>query len=103
MKVLIVAKTRMGKGACIGGITQDGESVRLIPADIDVHDGAGQEYEVGDLWEVEATPASDITPPHVENIIVHKKHRLPPLRDPIAIIENTCPPKSADQRNFTKV
>ena len=93
MRVLIVAKTRMGKGACIGGITQDGESVRLIPADIDVHDGAGQEYEVGDLWEVEATPASDITPPHVENIIVHKKRRLSPLRDPIAIIEKYMPPK----------
>ena len=93
MKVLIVAKTRMGKGACIGGITQDGESVRLIPADIDVHDGAGQEYEVGDLWEVEATPAPDIIPPHVENIIVHKKRRLPPLRDPITIIEKYMPPK----------
>ena len=93
MKVLIVAKTRMGKGACIGGITQDGESVRLIPADIDVHDGAGQEYEVGDLWEVEATPAPDITRPHVENIIVHKKRRLPPLRAPITIIEKYMPPK----------
>ena len=93
MKVLIVAKTRMGKGACIGGITQDGKSVRLIPADTDVHDGVGQEYEVGDLWEVEATPAPDITPPHVENIVVHKKRRLPPLRDPIAIIEKYMPPK----------
>ncbi len=93
MRVLIVAKTRMGKGACIGGITQDGKSVRLIPADIDVHDSAGQEYEVGDLWEVESTPAPDITPPHVENIIVHKKRRLPHLRDPIAIIEKYMPPK----------
>ena len=31
MKVLIVAKTRMGGGACIGAITEEGESVRLIP------------------------------------------------------------------------
>lgn len=31
MKVLIVAKTRMGGGACIGAITENGESVRLIP------------------------------------------------------------------------
>ena len=93
MKVLIVAKTRMGKGACIGGITQDGKSVRLMPADIDAQERAGQEYEVGDLWEVESTPAQDITPPHVENIIVHKKQRLPPLRDPIAIIEKYMPPK----------
>ena len=93
MKVLIVAKTRMGKDACIGGITQDGKSVRLISANNDGHDSAGREYEVGDLWEVESTPAQDITPPHVENIIVHKKQRLPPLRDPIAIIEKYMPPK----------
>ena len=30
MKVLIVAKTRQGGGACIGGITFEGRSVRLI-------------------------------------------------------------------------
>ena len=93
MKVLIVAKTRMGGGACIGGITQDGESVRLIAADIDAHDGAGLEYEVGDVWEVEAKPAPDIIPPHVENVIVHRKRRLPSFRDPIAIIEQFMPPK----------
>ena len=34
MKVLIVAKTRHGSGACIGGITLDeGRSIRLIAAD----------------------------------------------------------------------
>ena len=32
MKVLIVAKTRRGGGACIGGITLDGRSVRLQAA-----------------------------------------------------------------------
>ena len=97
LKVLIVAKTRMGKGACIGGITKDGKSVRLILADTDAHDGAGREYKVGDVWEVEATPASNIIPPHVENIIVHRKRRLPPLRDPIAIIEKFMPPKVGGQ------
>ena len=93
MRVLIVAKTRMGSGACIGGITQAGESVRLLSADMDAHDGGGLEYEVGDVWEVEATPAPDIIPPHVENVIVHRKRRLPPLRDLIAIIDRLMPPK----------
>ena len=93
MKVLIVAKTRMGSGACIGGFTSDGESVRLISADSDAHDGAGLEYEVGDVWEVETTSALDIIPPHVENIIVHRKRRLPSLGNPIAIIERFMPPK----------
>ena len=93
MKVLIVAKTRMGSGACIGGITQAGDSVRLISADMDAHDGAGREYEVGDVWEIEATSAPDIIPPHVENIIVHRKRRLPSLRNPIVIIERFMPPR----------
>ena len=35
MKVLIVAKTRQGPGACIGGIGEDGQSVRLIAAETD--------------------------------------------------------------------
>ena len=35
MKVLIVAKTRRGSGACVGGITEEGRSVRLMAADID--------------------------------------------------------------------
>ena len=92
MRVLIVAKTRMGSGACIGGITQTGDSVRLISANMDAHDGAGLEYEVGDVWEIETTLALDITSPHVEDIIVHRKRRLPSFRNPIAIIERFMPP-----------
>ena len=93
MKVLIVARTRMGKGACIGGITQDGKSIRLISAGIDAHDGEGLEYEVGDVWEVEATPAPDVMAPHVENVVVHGKRRLSTLNNPIDVIERFMPPK----------
>ena len=35
IKVLIVAKTRQGSGACIGAISADGRSLRLIAADAD--------------------------------------------------------------------
>ena len=42
MKVLIVAKTRMGGGACIGAITEEGESVRLIPFNENPQDGANR-------------------------------------------------------------
>ena len=75
MRVLIVAKTRMGGGACIGAITDKGRSVRLIPFNADPHDGANREYEVGDIWEIAAEPIPETTliPPHNENIVVHKK------------------------------
>ena len=76
MKVLIVAKTRQGSGACIGGITFEGQSVRLIAADAATNERAGLEYQVGEVWEVDAVPAEHVTPPHVENVIVRSKRRL---------------------------
>jgi ATP-dependent DNA helicase RecQ len=93
MKVLIVAKTRQGKAACIGGITFAGQSVRLVAPDQATNESAGMEYNVGDVWEIEATPAETILPPHVENIIVHAKRKLPPLEEPIAFIEQHLPPR----------
>jgi len=76
MKVLIVGKTRRGSGACVGGITEDGRSVRLVAADASVNGRAGLEYGIGEVWEIDWAPDPDIIPPHVENIIVHRAHHL---------------------------
>ncbi len=94
MKVLIVAKTRMGSGACIGAITEDGKSVRLMPYGADPHDGANREYEVGDVWEISAASASQLAPPHTEDIVVYEKSRLRDANDLIGSIERLMPPKS---------
>jgi ATP-dependent DNA helicase RecQ len=91
MKVLIVAKTRQGHGACVGGITFEGRSVRLIPAVGDTHDGANMEYSIGEVWEVEATPAGQLVPPHIENILVHRARRLGPMSTPERFIERHMP------------
>ena len=96
MKVLIVAKTRMGGGACIGAITEMGESVRLIPFNEDPHDGANREYEVGDVWEISAKPATSLIPPHNENIVVYKKQHLLTTRELEGAIELLMPPKTGD-------
>jgi ATP-dependent DNA helicase RecQ len=76
MKILIVAKTRRGAGACVGGITETGQSVRLIAHDAASNERAGLEYEVGEVWEIDAMPAPNIVPPHEENIIVLGARRL---------------------------
>src|SRR4051812_9312190 len=76
MKVLIVAKTRRGAGACVGGITEAGRSVRLIAADVPANERAGLEYGVGEVWEIETAPAPEIIPPHVEDILVLHGRRL---------------------------
>jgi ATP-dependent DNA helicase RecQ len=76
MKVLIVAKTRRGGGACVGGITDAGHSVRLIAHDAASNEHTGLEYEVGEVWEIDSRPDPGIIPPHVENIVVQRASRL---------------------------
>ncbi len=99
MRVLIVAKTRMGSGACIGGITETGQSVRLVPFGADSHDGANMEYNVGDIWEIEGIPETPLRPPHTENFVVHEKsllRRTERLQDMAVAIELMMPPIIGD-------
>lgn len=103
MRVLIVAKTRMGSGACIGAITETGESVRLIPFNADPHDGANREYEVGDIWNITAEPVAEtsLVPPHIEDIVVREKHRIQAITNTkylVGAIELLMPPKIGDPR-----
>ena len=94
MRVVIVAKTRRGTGACVGGITQDGRSVRLVAADADRNEHAGLEYTVGEVWDIEATPDPRVIPPHVENILVRSARRLKQVGNLEAIIRRFMPPVS---------
>lgn len=91
----------MGGGACIGAITETGESVRLIPFNADPHDGANREYEVGDIWEITGEPETSLIPPHNENFVVHKKSRLhtaKDMKDLVSAIELLMPPKTGHPR-----
>ena len=94
MNVLIVAKTRRGSRACVGGITAEGQSVRLVAINEATDDRAGMEYEVGEVWAVEATPAPSPTPPHVEDVIVGRKRRLRTSTTLVSAIERLMPPKA---------
>ncbi len=76
MKVVVVAKTHMGGGACIGAISDDGQSVRLIAQDMDGNEHFNLDYQIGDVWEIEGDPPADLKPPHIENVVVQQKHRL---------------------------
>lgn len=96
LKALIVAKTRQGSRACIGAISADGRSLRLIAADQDKDEHAGCEYEVGDVWEIHGCTADDVIPPHVENIIVQRKRKVAAQIDPRPTIERFMPPKIGD-------
>jgi ATP-dependent DNA helicase RecQ len=92
MKILIVAKTRRGPGACVGGISEDGRSVRLIASDAACNERVGLEYEVGEVWEIDSAPDEGIIPPHVENIIVLRACRLRRSQKLVETIHRFMPP-----------
>ena len=94
MKVLIVAKTRQGGGACIGAIAEDGRSMRLIAFDAAENEHHGLEYQVGDVWDVEvAKPPEPVQPPHTENVVVRWQRRLRQNWDLLPAIEKYMPPQ----------
>jgi ATP-dependent DNA helicase RecQ len=92
MKILIVAKTRRGAGACVGGITQAGHSVRLIANDAAGNQHAGLEYAVGEVWDIDSVADPNIVPPHVENIIVLHACRLRLSNKIVESIRRFMPP-----------
>ena len=92
LTVLIVAKTRRKGGACIGAIAADGRSLRLEAANAASDEHAGMEYQVGEVWKIEAAPHPQIVPPHVETVVVYGKRRLRDYVDPINAIETYMPP-----------
>ena len=92
MIVTIVAKTRMGKGACIGGITADGRSVRLIAPDMTFNERFNLDYRIGETWEIEGNPPDELLPPHTENIVVRRKRRVGQADDLISLIERHMMP-----------
>jgi ATP-dependent DNA helicase RecQ len=95
LKAVIVAKTRMGRGACIGALTFDGRSLRLIAPDAETNEQFNQEYNVGDVWQIISHTADTHTPPpHTENIIVQDKKYLARMEDLVGFVESQMPPKS---------
>jgi ATP-dependent DNA helicase RecQ len=92
MKVVIVAKTRMGSGACVGALTFEGWSLRLIAADRETNDQFNMDFQVGEVWEVETRDDPDNIPPHVENVIVYRKRRIAPMSSMAQFIEGQMPP-----------
>ncbi len=72
-KVLIVAKTRMYNAACVSGLTVDtNRSIRLLRSN-GFNQQVNTPFEVGQVWELDFHPSSQIAPPHIEDVIVMKE------------------------------
>src|SRR5215831_18753553 len=86
-RVLIVAKTRMHNAACVSGLTIDtNRSIRLLRTN-----GFNQQentpFEVGQIWELDFHPASQITPPHIEDVIVTRERHIGQLTNLSTILK----------------
>mgnify|MGYP000873595627 CR=1 FL=1 len=70
MMVLIVGKTRMKGGICVGGyLIVHNRSVRLIPQGRTNHP-QNDDHQVGQIWDVDFYRPAKIVSPHTEDIIV---------------------------------
>jgi hypothetical protein len=72
MNVLIVAKTKLGYGVCVGALDANQRSLRLyesrwrFPA-------VTTQYEIGQLWDMELEERQETEPPHVEDALVVRR------------------------------
>lgn len=76
VRVLIVAKTHMSSGVCVGGLTRDtNRNVRLIPPGR-FNQPFNTPFEVGQVWELDFHDVEEIIPPHVEGVVVTKQRLI---------------------------
>jgi len=74
MKVFIVAKTNFDQEVCIGGLTENGQSLRLKEKNGSFP--AQSTYSVGEIWEIKAKKPTQIVPPHVETVLVIDRKKV---------------------------
>jgi len=77
---MVVARTKMGGGrVCVGGLTEEGESIRLMNQNCSSSLAQDSPYEVGELWEIQFAPCGERRPPHIEDVTVTAARRLQEL------------------------
>lgn len=75
MRVVIVGKTHMETGVCVGGILlPSNRSVRLIPVGR-INNPQNTDYEVGQIWDIDFHHSTEVDPPHTEDINVTRGTR----------------------------
>ncbi len=68
-RVLIVAKTRMKCGTCVGGLLFNGQKVRLLD-EYEHNQPVDTTLDIGDIYNITYTPRENCILPHTEDILV---------------------------------
>ncbi len=75
MKVWIIAKTHQGGVACVHGLTEENQNVRLLQPN-ESYPFAHTKFDVGQTWDLTFSPSSRRIPPHSENVVVKQWKQL---------------------------
>lgn len=92
MRCLIVSKTRAVQSVCIGAISTDGTCLRLTERPNYPFLPQNTHYEIGQVWDIECTPSENITPPHVEDVLVHRYRYLYSRSDMETVLKQLISP-----------
>lgn len=75
--VVVVARTRMyGGHVCVGALSDDGASIRLLNSKCDFNRDQDSPYQVGEKWEVVSAACGSRKPPHVEDAAVAEAKKV---------------------------
>ena len=81
-RVLIVSRTLMHAGICVGGFSVEGrQNVRLLPPSGGHSHPASAPYQIGQVWEMELRKPAEVVPPHVEDMLVVRAERTSEIND----------------------
>lgn len=91
-QVLVVCKTIMKQGLCLGGFTLDHkQKIRLLTAD-GQNQPTNTPFQVGEIWECLLDPVRDTQKPHTEDMRVLRQHRLRHMSDVKAFLLSALDP-----------
>jgi len=77
----------MKSAACVGGILEDGRSVRILKANA-TSLPTDTKVSVGDIYEIVFDARPNAIPPHVEDILVSKAKLVEQVGITVEVIEN---------------
>lgn len=81
-RVVIVSKTNYAEKKCVGAVSVNGQSYRLLPIDYNQFDEASRfhppntPFEIGDVWEIDFKKNPNCIPPHNEDVILKSKNKI---------------------------
>ncbi len=88
MRCYIVAKTRAKSCYCIGAITETGKGIRLSERDNFPFMPVESSFEVGGMWNLKFRSCHNLTPPHLEDVVVLEQSYLGHIPNVVSIIQS---------------